>query len=530
VVLGLLLLLPAALCCGTSLLAPTVQTFMLGQEKANALSQPVFVGGANYAQLAQLAAVRSALNFSLEVAVLRLAAVAVAPLLLALGAAALGRWTSGGLRLLFTLPLVLFAPAALAAAWLITRTAGNGALGSVARAQGTVLLIDLGQTLAIATALGVIAYLAALRGRPGGLRSAAAPLAVIWGVSMLVALASGLQTFAVPQLLTGGGPAAATTPLMLLIYRTGFQQLQLGLAGALSSVVLAVLAVLGILAGLALVVSGARFEHITPGEQAARPMPAVLGALIVVVLGLTALGLWLASFLPVLRTLPLALGGGVPAEGPATDLNSLIGPAGVLLVALPLAYLGGLGIGALRPLGRWSNWLLLPFSPWLLVTLGPLSVAYFIAAHDAGVLNTVTGLASPLFLGVPLLFAMTLFFSGRAGRWAAARAAGRSALGAFFGEVILPSLPFALLVGVIAVLASGQELLWPLLAASRPELATANVALAQLLERGAATNSAALARAVWAALLPSLIFGLVALGLLQVLYVGRLAVRTGGDE
>ena len=55
----------------------------------------------------------------------------------------------------------------------------------------------------------------------------------------------------------------------------------------------------------------------------------------------------------------------------------------MLCIQLPIAYLGALGIGALRPLGRYSEWLLLPFSPWLFITALPLSVAFVVFPFGA---------------------------------------------------------------------------------------------------------------------------------------------------
>jgi ABC-type sugar transport system permease subunit len=531
ILLGLFLLLPAAVCCGTTLLGPTVQTIVLSQQKSNGISPVQGVGGANFIALARSPTTLRAVSFTVDIILVRLLAVVIVPVLLALAAGALGRWAGGGLRLLFTLPLVLFAPTGLAVARVLARTPGNNALISPAGAQGTLLFIDGAQTLALACGVGLITYLAALRAGAGssGWRTVRGPLLLVWIVSALAALASGLQTFNLPYVLTNGGPAAATTTVMLYEFQFAFRLLQFGPAAALATLILAPLVVMGLLAGVLLVVSGARFEH-APANGAAYPrMPALLAIALLVVLGLAAFGLWASSQLPWLQAAALALRGEARPAIQVAPGNSLVGPAAVLSLQLPLAYLAALGISALRPLGRRSEWLLLPFSPWLFVTLGPLSVAEFVSALKGGRLNTGVALASPLLLSVPMLFALALFFRGRVGPWRAARAAGRSALGAFFGEVVIPSLPFALLLAVIGMLVSDQELLWPLLAANRPELATGNVVLVQQLSRLAGTN-AALARALWSVELPGFVFGLVALGLLQVLYVGRLALRTGRED
>jgi ABC-type sugar transport system permease subunit len=525
--LGLLLVLPAALCCGTSLLAPTVQTFLLSLQKANGLGPASSVGFANYAQLAQLGPLGKALGFTLEMAIMRLLAVAVVPVLLALAASALNRWVRGGLRLLFTLPLALFAPTGLAVAWVLARTPGSNTLATAGGAQSTLLFIDFAQTLGLACALGLIVYLAAMRAQGPGRRRG--PVVVIGVVSTLAAVASALQTFSSPYLITRGGPASATTTLMLLQYQVGFVNLQLGLAAALATLSLLLLAGLGVLAALLVVLSGVRLDHASdPGPE--KPwLPAILAAGLVVVLGLVAFGVWLSGQGPLFQAAGRALTAEAPSAGSNTFSNSTVGPLVVLLLQLPLAYLAALGISALRPLGDKSEWLLLPFSPWLFVTVGPLSVAEFMSLRQAGQLNSVGALVPPILLSVPMLFVLVLFFRGRVRRWQAARAAGQSTLAAFFGQFVGPSLPLALLLGVIGMLASYQELLWPLLAASKPEFATGTTTLALQLGR-LASNSGGLARTVMGTVLPGFIFGLIVLAVLQVAYVGRLVARTGPEE
>jgi ABC-type sugar transport system permease subunit len=383
ILLGLLLLLPAAVCCSTTLLGPTLQTAVLSQQKTNGLSPGQLVGGANFTALAQSPNTLKAIGFTVDIALVRLLAVVIVPVLLAVAAGALGRWAGGGLRLLFTLPLALFAPTGLAVAWLLARTPGSTTLASPAGAQGTLLFIDGAQTLGLACGVGLIAYLAALRAgtSSGGWWAVGGPLLLVWFVSGLAALASALQTFNLPYLLTRGGPGGATMTPMLLLFQAGFVAFQLGQGAAVATGILAVLVVLGLTAGLALVLGAARVEHAPAAGANARLMPAVLAIVLLIVLGLAAFLLWGGSIWPMLQAAGLALSGGERAAIQIAFGNSLVGPAMVLLVQLPLAYLAALGISGLRPLGRWSEWLLLPFSPWLFVTLGPLSVAELINAR-----------------------------------------------------------------------------------------------------------------------------------------------------
>ena len=535
VLAGLLLLLPAAVCCGSTLAAPTVQTFQLSLQAANGLGAARFVGGENFTHLATTPSVSKAAAFTLEIIGLRVLVVAIVPVLLALAAGALNGWVRGGLRLVFTLPLALFAPTGLAVAWFVARAPGNNALASAAGAQATILFLDSTQILGLACGVGLIIYLAAQRVGVGvGSRAQSShtrgPLLLAWFLSLLAAAASGAQVFVLPYLLTRGGPALATTTLALAQFNLAFVNLQLGLGAAVAVLSLAPLLVLGFLAGLLVVVTGARLDSVAKAQPGTSPLPAVLAATLTVVVGVAAFGLWLSGQAALFQAAALALSGGAQTQARGGSPGaSLVGPLAVLVLQLPLAYLGALGISAARPLGRWSEWLLLPFSPWLFVTAGPLSIAAWMNQRQLGQVNTLTGLASPILVSVPMLFVLALFFRGRGPRWRMARAQGQSVVGAFLGAFILPSLPLALLLGVLGMLASGQELLWPLIAANRPELFTNNVALAAQLGQ-LAGRPAQLAGGVVTAVLPGFVLGLLTLGLLQIFFVGRLALRTGSED
>ena len=91
-----------------------------------------------------------------------------------------------------------------------------------------------------------------------------------------------------------------------------------------------------------------------------------------------------AAFLPAAPTLAAyeRVAQAVPSE--RVWANTLVPPAmSIFLLQLPIAYLGALGIGALRPLGRWSEWLLLPFAPWLFITALPLGIRSWLSRFSS---------------------------------------------------------------------------------------------------------------------------------------------------
>jgi ABC-type sugar transport system permease subunit len=542
---GLLLLLPMVILWLVALVVPTVRTVRLSTQNVRIGRESVGVGLANYRQLFGSAPFAQARDFTALLAIERVLVVALVPLLLALAVNAFGRWVRLPFRLIFTLPLAFFAPVGAAIGWSLAYNptfgpfrGGGNPLGSAGGARLALLRMDALTTLALACGLGLIAYLLARR------RGA---VALIWALSVCATLALALQSFVPSFVLTRGGPANSTATLGLLTYTIGFQNLQLGAAAALSALLLALVGVLGVLGAILLAASGARLTlaPVRPPARSGRGLAAIvllivgLGAIVACAYGaFPALWSFAASFKTnqeILRqpgsffpAAPAAVAYGRTA-GAITDgrafLNTLVPPLlGVFAIQLPVAYLGALGIGALRPLGRWSEWLLLPFAPWLFVTPLLLGIANFEQLRATGGLNRYGALIPPPTMTVALLFILTLGFKGQALARRAARDAGQQQ--GFLVSVIGPSLPLALLLALAAVVLEAQELFWPLLVASSNTLWTVPVALVQALSRGA-TDVPSLAALLWRYALPGGIVVMLLLVVAQIFYVERLALEIG---
>jgi hypothetical protein len=243
-----------------------------------------------------------------------------------------------------------------------------------------------------------------------------------------------------------------------------------------------------------------------------------------------AFGMWAWSARP-LVTLPFSDPGtgpqaGVPEALPLARiwLNTWAPPlVGLLAVQLPVTYLAALGIGALRPLGRHSEWLLLPFSPWLFATASTLGLAWFQSIRQADLLGRTLPLLVPaVAFNVPLLFALTLFFKGQSERWRA----DAPTFSGLFRQVIGPSLPLTLLLGLLALLALAQDLYWPLLATVRAESDTVGLALLRL-QQSFGAPGAGLAAAITTLVWPAALVVLAFLAVLQITYVARLRLEAG---
>ncbi|MBU0494747.1 MAG: hypothetical protein KKA73_15300 [Chloroflexi bacterium] len=576
--LGLILLAPAGLCCLAGLVIPTLYTAFLSLQDARLiqLDQAEFVGLDNYARLFDAGSpFGEAMGLTLLLLVARVLVVCLVPLLLPLVVNEFGWLVRVPVRLLLTVPLALFAPVAWATTWALVLSPGAGPLNGILQSVGqpaqrwlmspdtarwALLAVDGLYTLALAVGVGLVWYLAALRGVGTGRRSRGAALVALvasWTVGLLGVMALSFQTFVWSNVLTGGGPARSTTSLELLQYQEAFAYMRPGPGAAIATLVLLGLGLLGLTAGLVIALSRLRLEMVAwrkPSglfQGVGRPCCIkAIAALLLAVLVLGALAVCILVVLPAVWVVVSSLR--PPADivrfpwpilpfTPTTAayeqlaqtvhldavlVNTLVPGLLALLIAAPIAYLGALGIGAARPLGRWSELLLLPFSPWLFAGVGPLNVAAYAIVMQARDLPLLVKLALPgLLLVVPMLFVLTLFFKGQARHYRAARAAGASAVGAFLRKLILPSLP--LLVGLLALalLIHVQDMSWAFLVARKPAEMTMSVVLVQL--RGAfATQPALLMAAMTLFGLPVFIIAFLILGGLQALYLDRLALST----
>jgi hypothetical protein len=327
--------------------------------------------------------------------------------LLALAALRAGRRGRLVTRALLAVPLAGWVPAALALGWALKRThlASYRAhpLWSIAWGVGVL-------TAGVVLAAGVTVFLAAWRpgAGPAGRRAGWVAAAVLG----LGVVATTLQASTVPGFLG----------LWTFADETGVRPLPIGQYDyATSTLMLVPLCVLGVLLVWLLLASRARIEWAPAGpEERPRWSPLIVGLLLVV-------GLLGYACLPMFRAYKgeLSILTHTPSEGVLhTWLAPMIwlAPMVAALVSVGVAALGGYGIGALRPLGRRSELLLLLFAPWLLVGIRPLAQVF---SDRAGAGD---GLLPQVWVCIPALAVFTLYFRGRQGQGATGRSLLRPAV------------------------------------------------------------------------------------------------------
>ncbi|MFC0533698.1 sugar ABC transporter permease [Phytohabitans kaempferiae] len=504
--LGALLLLPATLALLWSYVLPSLSTVVESFQRGSLLGQrrpapPIADEGAGFENYER--ALNGNFFGGLGTVVLMalvplLAALVVAPLL-ALAADRAGRVARVVTRVLLALPIALYAPTAVVIGWYTGRLRdGSWEFG----ARSTSVWVFAWLSAGLVVAIAATAFLAVLRDRSPGRRPGPA-LLVVGAVLGLGILATVLQTITVPLLLPTRSPPPVSAAVLRSLAVADF-----GPGAAASVVLLVMLGVLGLGTVALLLATRTRIE-VAPAEPVRPAHPAAVVA--VAVGGVALLAILGYALFPWLRH-TTSLGGDLP-RGFSTGriiLNTWLPPLVSAVVGVGLAALGGYAIGALRPLGRWSELLLLPFAPWLFVGTGPLAIAGYQRTRDFSQIDTFLGLIPPTWLSIPALVLFTLFFRARR-------------------STVVSALPLAAFTLLLVWLLSAQEVLWPYLVAQSPTNRPAPLT-AVTLSQGLAAFGGTEAALALVLPLPLLLLFAAAFVALQVGYLDRLTVRIGRER
>ncbi|MEV0840254.1 hypothetical protein AB0I55_11940 [Actinocatenispora sera] len=292
------------------------------------------------------------------------------------------------------------------------------------------LTVLAGTLLAVALGVALLATLTAGTGRS---------LAAVAGVLVLATLALGWQLITVPGQVGSsvtGGSGGLWTPAYAARFALSAGDEQYGSRrAAMAVVLLVVVGACGLAAWLGglllrprLVLATRRSEPLAPPAHRRDAVHLAAGAALAVLV--------VAALAAVLIPIPAASG----RPDPFVRLlgTALAGPALVSLGAVVIAAAAGIAIGALRPAGQHSWWLLLPFAPALFVTMGPLE------ALDRQFDPAPAGL-----ICVPAVFGFALLAAGHRDRWLRRRGTGDRFA---WRDLLAPAAPFAVLAWLAALL------------------------------------------------------------------------------
>ncbi|MCL4878394.1 MAG: hypothetical protein KJ064_17165 [Anaerolineae bacterium] len=545
---GLLLLLPGAYLCWTTLAAPALDTLDKSRTNYDPVREDVDdVGSKNFDFLLEDNEIfENTVSYTARLVQTRLVIVAVVPLLVGVVIGLQGRLLRNINRVLLTFIGVFLSPVvfAILAMMFLGRTwdfktfdpsplgeiPDSLFLGSVDGAKNVVALTDAILTLGIAVVVGGIAYAAVMRGWQAGYKPGLAFVGV-WLLGCLLALASVSHTLILPYLMTNGGPGRATMTLPFMIYSDAFLRFRFGLASAEAAFLIVPTIIIGFLIWVVVTFFRLRLVFVRPATAiknydllslVSLPM---IAALAVPTLGLIVWGFWLVN-----------KNGSMSDGAELLDLDNTFGNTiaapwtSIWLVQLPVTYLVGFALGYLRPFGRWGgNVLFLPFLLFALMPTEALMMQWFDTAREKGILNSDGALVYPWIIGLFSLLVFKMFFDGAYEKYEAARQEGQPVSQAFIFQVLVPSVGVSLVVGAVLSFLAVQSLLWPLITLNDPDQLTMTVQLVRL--RGAfATEWAQIAGATmrfsqFVAVIFLPVFLLLHLGV-----VDRLAILGGAPE
>ncbi|WP_433053303.1 hypothetical protein [Dactylosporangium sp. CS-033363] len=435
VVVGLVLVLPALVLLITSYVEPVFWTFKSSFNKLSGI-RAINGGGAgesvgfdNYRDAFEHG-LGGAIGYTLLLALLPLLAVVLVAPAVAWAAETTGkagRWVARGL---LTFPLVAFTPFGIAVAHFAD---GHSQLSA----------FWLG-TFGFVTAAAALLYLAAFRsGRSPW------PGVILGGLlAVLAVVGVALQEFAFALVFQNVPPDERHASPVLLSTQYGFVRFDFGRAAAVSSVVLVPLLLLGAAATVLIIVTNLRFQvSSVPREGRTWGWGPLAGGLAIVLL-ITLIGIW-----PWLSRIT-----DDTDRLPATFVNTWVPPLISALIGVTVAALAAFGISGLRPLGKYSELLLLPFGLFLFVGIGPLVLREYAAGATAGRLNTFLALVPPSRVTIPALILLAMLFRGQALRREVLHQEGRPAS---WWSVIWPGLPAFGLAFVATWFVQGIDAAWP---------------------------------------------------------------------
>jgi ABC-type sugar transport system permease subunit len=506
-VVGLLLTIPAYILLVTTYVLPAVTTVRWSFQRYNPLrGEATGVGTENY-QAAVEDGLGGRFAYGLLLAVLPLVAVAVVAPLLAWTAHRGGRTVRWITRAVLIIPLAAFAPLAVVVSQMLASQDGDPRTPTV-RA-----IFWLG-SFAVTVALGATVFLAVLRRRDPARRPWSAA-AVVGALALGTVLAVAVQEFTS----AAGFRRGDEGPPALAIYDRAFTALRYGEAAVYATLMLLVLMILGIGAGLLIVLSGLRMEVDDRPDPADRGRPPrVLWAVIAGSLLLLVLAAWWFANRHWLGGVTNTSRANVSTGEVLAD--TWLPPFVSALLGLVVAGLAAFGISGLRPFGRHSEWLLMPFAPFLFVGVTPLIIAWYDGIREDGRIGSFWAAVPPVLVPA-LLFVLALILRGQALRRETLFQEGRPVT---WARTLAPVLPMVAIAFLVTWLVRVHDVLWQS-TATLPDL-TAPTILRRFASGPPGTEAPyGLLMPVW--LLPLLVLiGIAA----QLFYLDRVALRAGRPE
>lgn len=536
ILLGVLFILPAITALILVIIIPTVRTIGYSFQDASLLGESEPVGLANYERLLDSPITGQALSFTLLMTLSRVVIVLIPPLLLALGISTLKPGFRKIMRVIASLPWMVYSPTALGVIWilLVNPLVGFGnqtlSFANPELARWIILFLDGLSFFGLACGLGLTVYLSTIKGVNSGedKKGLWRNLIILATILLVGTIAVSLQSGSTVTFVTRGGPQFTTMTFNTMILNQGNFYFQTGIASAMTTPLLILVGILGLLTALFVILTNTRLFKISKESQVPQlpkwfKIISIIVMMVVILLILISIVPYILQIIPIFRA---------PGEGFFTQLGEVTTgdifwrsmlttwtlPVGIVfLVQFPITYLAALSIGALRPIGKASKWLLMLFAPWLFVSVLLYLPGMTGMLLELDLFNNLAGYALPYLLNIPILFILTLFFRGQH-----QKADREDESGNFFKTYVLPSIPLTLFCLVLSVMFIQQDLIWSY-------ATTTNILPAYFLRLRATLgiNIGGFGGLMWLLRIPAFIVTLIIFGGFQVLYFPRLGIKAG---
>ncbi len=538
IVLGILFLLPALGVLVVSKVIPTTMTIIGSFQESRGFNIfGSFVGIENYRIFFASPQFFDSLEFTSLLILVRVIVILFPTLPLGLGAGSLKPLGRKIVRILASIPWMVYSPIALGITWILLLNPmfgfGNEILNLRDPEKGRILIlaIDGLSFLGLAGGLGVTAFLSALKGEnESGRRKPVKSVLLIEALMLLVTVAFTVQGGSTINFVAGGGVNNSTLTFQNLIFRFLFITFRPGLSSAIASVLFLLVMILGIAAALILILSHFRLFALSPKSNPVKyakwfKIVSIILLILFLILQLISVVPYIAKFIPLFRT-PLA-----NIMNDTSDLvqetlfwrtllNTWLVPfVIVILVQFPITYVAALGIGALRPLGKGSEWLLIIFAPWLIMTELLVIPGMLRLINSVGINNNLITFSIPYLLNIPMLFILVLFFRGQHYKFVE-----NEKKQGFFTKFVWPSIPLTAFCLIFSMIYIQQDMVWvrslPMTQAQQfiPGL------IRSLLTAGSERTIGWLLAFIR---IPAFILGFLVFGGFQLFYFPRLGIKSG---
>ncbi len=489
--LGILLILPALLVFTLLVLCPIIGNFILSLLSWDILTPPKVVGLSNYINIIRDVLLWKYVDNTLFFLFVQGGFIFLLVMFMVWLISKTSQKFQAGMRLVFLIPAAAAFPVVYALIWrwlynpdfglintLLAKIGITGPdwLSSKTWAKPAMAIYHICSYSGFWICLGLVIF-------TGWYNSRKSPISKF----TLPVLASFIFLFSVVSsvyVMTGGGPAGATTTLGYYTYNNAFQWFEFGYASALSMIQLIVPVLLGLLVWY----MANKYEIQCVLESSPKNNTANCGCgkkIFLILLTIIILLPWIISILWAFSTSlkppgeiftfpPVWISKNLTCDNYARAwasvpylrlfLNTIYVSIATALLQMVIIFFSAYSLSILKPFGnKASNLIFFLIGITIFIPFHIISIPVFVTVRAIGWIDTYRALIIPKIAWTMGFFLMKIYFDGLAPEISKKKAMGYSD-GRIFKEIILPrGLPWAGMLTVVSIFQNWQEFGWPLI-------------------------------------------------------------------